>query len=473
MMEKDVGQFCYDPYPAVSKQNTNTLNRDAGKVKKDPSCCCFGRKTRKRSKAFLAGLATNLGICVLLFGYTLIGSVIFLAIEGGNTYQHQILATTSLSTNLPAGGKKQLLNRTVELKARTDKARVKTVENIWEITVSLNILYRDNWTRLAAQEITRFQDELIKTLQEEMASQQPLQVKTKAAKQSHDNYEWSFAKAFLYSLTVLTTIGYGSIAPRTALGKAVTMGYAMLGIPLTLLYLSSVGSILSRVARGVFSKALCCCLCSNCGYCCYDEKRMAEKEKRMKKKRQQMELQQQLGLQEPFYVRSNSNYSNNLHSPCRDSAAAAAASKELDSLSGTDNESKSSMHGWSILAPILLCLCIMFVYICLGAFALYKLEERAPLDGFYFCFMSLTTIGFGDMVPGSDPFARHESNTTIWFCSIYIMSGMALTAMCFNVVHDEIVHRLKHQEKAARAARLHSASFPDELNITDPYNMAS
>lgn len=100
------------------------------------------------------------------------------------------------------------------------------------------------------------------------------------------------ANIFLLSIFVS---GYGNIAPRTSLGKAVTMGYAMIGIPLTLLYLSSVGSILSRVARGVFSRALCCCLCSNCGYCCYDEKRMAEKERRMKKKRQQMELQQQLG----------------------------------------------------------------------------------------------------------------------------------------------------------------------------------
>lgn len=80
------------------------------------------------------------------------------------------------------------------------------------------------------------------------------------------------------------------------------MGYAMIGIPLTLLYLSSVGSILSRVARGVFSRALCCCLCSNCGYCCYDEKRMEEKERRMKKKRQQMELQQQLGKKAIIFV---------------------------------------------------------------------------------------------------------------------------------------------------------------------------
>lgn len=52
------------------------------------------------------------------------------------------------------------------------------------------------------------------------------------------------------------------------------MGYASLGIPLTLVYLSSAGGLLSRCARGVFTRALCCCLCLNCGYCCYDERRM-------------------------------------------------------------------------------------------------------------------------------------------------------------------------------------------------------
>lgn len=193
---------------------------------------------------------------------------------------------------------------------------------------------------------------------------------------------------------------------------------------------------------------------------------MAEKERRMRKKRQQMEMQQQLGLQEPFYVRSNANFSNtttgnSLHSPSRD------FSKDTDSLSCTDNESKTSMHGLSILAPILLCLASMFIYICIGTFVLYRLEDWHLLDGFYFCFMSLTTIGFGNMVPGSDPFEKTDSSTTIWFCSFYIMLGMALTAMCFNVVHDEIVHRLKHEEKVMR--KLNSSTFNDELTSGDPY----
>lgn len=159
---------------------------------------------------------------------------------------------------------------------------------------------------------------------------------------------------------------------------------------------------------------------------------MAEKERRMKKKRQHEELRsQQLALQEPYYVRSNSLH-NNLHSPDKQIQI------DIDSLSAS--ESRTSMHGLSLLAPILLCLCMMVIYIVLGALALVRLEGWPLIDGIYFCFMSLSTIGFGDMVPG----LRKESTTTTWFCSAYIMSGMALTAMCFNVLHEEIVHRLKH-----------------------------
>lgn len=52
----------------------------------------------------------------------------------------------------------------------------------------------------------------------------------------------------------LLIIGYGSVAPRTTLGRLVTLAYAILGIPLTLVYLSSTGGGLARIARGVFSR---------------------------------------------------------------------------------------------------------------------------------------------------------------------------------------------------------------------------
>ena len=87
--------------------------------------------------------------------------------------------------------------------------------------------------------------------------------------------------------------GYGSFTPLTAVGKGVTMVYAGLGIPLMLLYLSAVGGLLARCARGVFTRAVCCCLCSKCGYCCYDEERMLERERRLRRQRQQQQQQRQ------------------------------------------------------------------------------------------------------------------------------------------------------------------------------------
>lgn len=60
--------------------------------------------------------------------------------------------------------------------------------------------------------------------------------------------------SFFLSVVVFGFTGYGTIAPRTTLGRVVTLAYALLGIPLTLIYLSSTGGVLARVARGVFSR---------------------------------------------------------------------------------------------------------------------------------------------------------------------------------------------------------------------------
>ncbi|XP_055846188.1 uncharacterized protein LOC129912104 [Episyrphus balteatus] len=471
----------------IGTSNTSCNKNSSGGVvgggssrKAKRKCCsCFGRPSTTKPMSFWTGLITNLGICTLLLAYTLLGSFIFLTIENEDYsllhHQQRTLASTkrqSGSNSLPpqrrvdnssiAGSSSSsgsvsvsnsglLLNGISDpqsaIEADTYEVRQRTIENIWDITVSLNILYKENWTKLAALEIAKFQDQLIKRLSEDVTLSK-LDGSSPATEAvlllSHANdgqkYEWNFAKAFLYSLTVLTTIGYGNIAPKTTLGRLVTLAYAILGIPLTLVYLSSTGGVLAKVAREVFSRALCCCLCSNCGYCCYDEKRMAEKERRMKRKRQQEEMRaQQSAMNEPFYVRPGSLH-NNFHSPEKQQHVVGHHNNmlpDVDSLSASD--SRGSMHGLSILAPILLCLCMMIIYIMFGAVVLYRLENWPILDGVYFCFMSLSTIGFGDLVPG----LKKESTTTTWFCSVYIMSGMALTAMCFNVLHEEIVHRIK------------------------------
>lgn len=269
--------------------------------------------------------------------------------------------------------------------------------------------------------------------------------------------------------------GYGNIAPRTMLGKGVTILYALFGIPLTLVYLSSVGSLLSKMARSVFSRALCCCLCSNCGYCCYDEKRMAEKERRMKLKRQQEEMinsqnTSKTPTEECYVLKPDSQKDLSLSERPTTSIA------KDDIISWPDTDSKLSMHGLSILAPVFLCLAAIFIYIVIGALVLFKLENLGIVDGFYFCFMALSTIGFGNIVPGMSYTTINGvryytiNSVTLWFCSAYTLTGLALTAMCFGVIHDEIIYRIKHQQKEWSQK---GNTVNDEVNLNDPFYMNS
>ena len=53
-----------------------------------------------------------------------------------------------------------------------------------------------------------------------------------------------------------------------------------------------------------------------------------------------------------------------------------------------------------VTVPISLCLLVMVAYIFGGALLFSQWEGWGYLDGSYFCFITLSTIGFGDMVPG-------------------------------------------------------------------------
>lgn len=156
MAEKDASRYRYEPYqPLTSKQQNNgskscdppTTLKLTGNVSKSKNpddkscCCCMGPKAR----SFWISLLMNLGICSLLFGYTLLGSFVFLAIEGNaQAVQQRTLASTNRNT-LSRNADNVTLSEITAAEAL--EARQKTVENIWDITVSLNILYRENWTR--------------------------------------------------------------------------------------------------------------------------------------------------------------------------------------------------------------------------------------------------------------------------------------------------------------------------------------
>jgi amino acid permease len=48
--------------------------------------------------------------------------------------------------------------------------------------------------------------------------------------------------------------GYGNLTPKTDLGKLVTIVYALIGIPLMLLYMSNIGNILGDSFKYLYTK---------------------------------------------------------------------------------------------------------------------------------------------------------------------------------------------------------------------------
>jgi hypothetical protein len=99
--------------------------------------------------------------------------------------------------------------------------------------------------------------------------------------------------------------------------------------------------------------------------------------------------------------------------------------------------------------PIWLCVFLVVTYILCGALLFTKWEKWAFLDSAYFCFITLTTIGFGDFVPAKRVQNRTEQDATvsIALCSLYLLFGIALLAMSFNLVQEEVINSVKSVAK--------------------------
>lgn len=61
--------------------------------------------------------------------------------------------------------------------------------------------------------------------------------------------------------------------------------------------------------------------------------------------------------------------------------------------------------------------------------------------GAYFCFITFTTIGFGDFVPGKN--LESDKGGVAALCALYLLVGMVIMAMCFKLMQDEVVSKAR------------------------------
>ncbi|GIY90752.1 potassium channel subfamily K member 18 [Caerostris extrusa] len=164
---------------------------------------------------------SHIGLCGLVFGYTVLGAFTFVALEAANE----------------------------QSKRANDTRKERIINQLWQLTMSGEYINETSWTENATMMLKNFESKLVKTMRKDGYD----------GNDDTSNLQWSFSGALLYSIIVITTIGYGNIAPKTDAGKVVTILYAIVGIPLLLLCLSNIGDAMAHSFKFIYWKVCCYC----------------------------------------------------------------------------------------------------------------------------------------------------------------------------------------------------------------------
>ncbi|XP_066984328.1 potassium channel subfamily K member 18 isoform X1 [Macrobrachium rosenbergii] len=505
-------------------------------------------------KNIIKFLISHIGLVSLVIGYTIIGAFTFERLES----DHEIRVKQNMSN-----------------------VRKDVTDDLWGITDHMEVLNESIWAAEVRQRLKDFEKSLIKA------------IKTDGWDGSEDTtkQQWTFAGALFYSIILITTIGYGHIAPKTDWGKVITIIYAIPGVPLMMLCLANIGDGMAHSFRFLYWK-VCCYACtkrpkkkrrvrhmrgstrrypsqqgsgrirsssfrrsnraseksadshlsdsafytssySEPEYKMYDDMvdadmrglqrnrpsdrshhtrssqnskgsdhltpppkeglqddgRVAvlfnkyaleteglpadnghmvtesdrdvegrpERESKRSKRDEDPDLpviHQPRGprtvsgggyLDSPQMSRSprsSERYSRHLPPPADPRSRLSRLDEEYydDYEDEYDDEEEEDFVGDKPV-PIWLGVMLVVAYILGGAALFSGWEGWGFLDSIYFCFITLTTIGFGDFVPSQN--INEDVELSIALCSIYLLFGIALLAMSFNLVQEEVISNIK------------------------------
>ncbi|XP_032844600.2 potassium channel subfamily K member 18 [Tyto alba] len=264
---------------------------------------------------------------------------------------------------------------------------------------------------------------------------------------------WTFFGSLFFCCTVFTTVGYGNTYPVTRIGKYLCMLYALFGIPLMFLVLTDMGDILATVLsksynefRKLQSKILASKLCS--GSACNKGNELKSRAhskvvisepltimevlksqpgvKRKPIKYRNAEIFEMLVARENEHTKPARNKSIERWSSCPELARGKTMTRVIENFDKIGKELEK------LDVPIVLMVLVIFVYISCAAAILPNWETRLDFqEAFYFCFITLTTIGFGD--------TQLEHPKFFLFFSLYIIIGMEIVFIAFKLGQDRLI----------------------------------
>ncbi|XP_043075202.1 potassium channel subfamily K member 5b isoform X2 [Puntigrus tetrazona] len=187
---------------------------------------------------------------------------------------------------------------------------------------------------------------------------------------------WSWENAVIFAATVITTIGYGNVAPKTTGGRLFCILYGLCGIPLCLTWISELGTFFGSRA-----------------------KRLSQ-------------------------VLLHRSFTKKVQFICT-----------------------AVFLLWGFLVHLIIPACVFM-----------RFEDWTYLEGLYFSFTTLTTVGFGDYVTGVNP-ARVYPTLYKFFVQLWICLGLAWLSLFFSWN----VHMVVEAHKVLKKRRLkrHRLSIDD------------
>ncbi|KAJ8985975.1 hypothetical protein NQ317_013858 [Molorchus minor] len=275
------------------------------------------------------------------------------------------------------------------------------IDLLW---VKSHNLREDDWKSLARNRLRIFEEELHNAHEAGMTSYS-------------GQRSWSFLNAVVYSLTVVTSIGYGHLVPKTTTGQSVTIVYALIGIPLFLIVLTDFGKLFTRCIKFLWSFVRRLYYTGSC--------RRYRKTAHM----QQLSEDPRHMTLRPWKGKYLQHFPKNPTTPIGSMGASV----------DTDTPTTPALSNFEIddefNLPITVALFILISYTVVGASFYSMVEGMNFFTSFYFVFISMSTIGFGDIVP--------KNRFCMILSIVYLVFGLALMSMCINVVQEKLSDTFK------------------------------
>jgi len=234
---------------------------------------------------------------------------------------------------------------------------------------------------------------------------------------------WDYTQATFFSLTILTTIGYGNFATETFGGRLFCLVFGIIGIPFMLSVLANIGSLMAEGLEYVWSANK------------IRIKRIGKFFRRLRKRKTK-----KTKTKVPVTDEENNETEVDGDKPGDNDNEESEDEEDEEE----DDEISSSAGILGNILTFVGTVATLGAFFALGALLLTCFEEWSFFDAFYFCFITSTTIGFGDLTPS---IAGEDKGFYMIICTVYIFLGLAFTSTIIEIVRRQMVENLRKMQE--------------------------